>query len=540
MIRDVPAPAPTPPGRPGTAAKPRQATDGAPPATGSGIDPTVLWAVAAGAASLAERAAVRPARPASGETVARAVGTAVAASGTLAKLAAGLLLALLTAAWFAPVPVSSPAAWRTAILLLGAVAAWAVAIVPEYAVALALVTLYNVSHVGAATVSLSGFATPSWFLLLATLGLGTALAKSGLLTRVALRLLALFPPTFQGQSAALLLGGIAVTPLFPLTVARCSLAGPLTASLAGALGFRPGTREAAGLGLAAFVGSGLMSRTFLSGATLNLVAWGLLPQEARLGWGDWLVAAVPSTVIVVVGTLAAIRFAYMPAEDRPLSKEVIRERLVALGPVSRAELWAGGVAVAMLGGFVAGPRVGIETAWVGCGGVFVLAASGVLTKEQLRQGVDWPLLVFLGVVLSLPAMLAHVGLDLHLAAAFSTWAGSLEVGPREAIALLFAATTAARFVLSEWVAVPVLTMAFLPAAPALGLHPWVAAYIVLVGANLWLLPYQFTSYLTFVSGSEGKLFEHRQVSAFGAVYLALALGGLLASIPLWRALGLLG
>lgn len=455
------------------------------------------------------------------------------------RVALAVVVGLLTIAWWLPAPVWSTPTWRTGLLLVGAVSAWALAVLPDFVVALGLLTLYNMTHVGAAKVSLSGFASPSWFLLVATLGLGAALSKSGLIERVALRLLLLFPPRFLGQSLALVFGGLLVTPVFPLTIARCALAGPLTSSLASALGYRPGTREAVGLGLASFVGSALVSRAFLSGATLNFVAWGLLPHEAQVSWALWAVAAAPATLIVIVGALVIIRLVFRPKVDETVARDAIAGRLAAMGPLTSAQRAAGAVTLAVLGGFIAAPHVGVETAWIAAAGAVGLAAIGVLTREHLRSAIDWPLLLFLGVVLSLPAMLAHVGLDAHVASVLTRVAASVEAGPAVAIAALLGMTVAARFVLSEWVGVPLLTVAFLPAAATLGLHPWIIAFVVLVGANLWLLPYQFTPYLAFLSGADGRLFAHRQVWGFSLAYLGLVSLGLLASIPLWRHLGLL-
>ncbi len=99
--------------------------------------------------------------------------------------------------------------------------------------------------------------------------------------------------------------------------------------------------------------------------------------------------------------------------------------------------------------------------------------------------------------------------------------------------------TAARFVLSEWVAIPLLTATLVPIAPTVGLHSWVVAFVVLSAANLWSVPYQFAAYLAFWSASEGYLFAHDQVRAFSVAYVLLSLCGLLVSIPVWRLLGFL-
>ena len=114
----------------------------------------------------------------------------------------------------------------------------------------------------------------------------------------------MFPATFLGQVVAFLVGGLLMTPFLPLTVARCALTAPLARQVAEMLGYPARSRAAVGIGLAAFTGSGLLSRVFLSGATLNLIAWSLLPPATRPGWWRWAIAAAPMTLVLTVGALA--------------------------------------------------------------------------------------------------------------------------------------------------------------------------------------------------------------------------------------------
>jgi di/tricarboxylate transporter len=450
---------------------------------------------------------------------------------------ARLLLALSTA----PVAVHfwAEPELRGPVLLLAAVLCWALDIVPDYVVGLGVIIVWNVAAIGPSAPSLSGFASPVWFLLLGVLAVGGGLAQSGVLQRMALTLLSLFPPTFAGQVVAFLVGGLALTPFLPLTVARCALTAPLARQVAETLGYPARSRAALGLGLAAFTGSGLLSRVFLSGATLNLLAWNLLPAEARPGWWTWVIAGAPTMAVLVLGTLGIILLTCRPAHDRPIDRDVIRRLQRECGPLTPPGRVAGAAAVTVLAGVAVGPCLGIDGAWFACLGAAALAATGVLTREQFRVTIDWPFLIFLGVILSMPAMIRHTGIDARLAGALPPLVEGAHDSPLPTLALLFTLVTASRFVLSEWVAVPLLTTALLPLAPVIGFHPWVIAFVVLSAANLWSFPYQFASYLAFWSASDGYLFAHAQVRAFSAAYLLLTLCALLASIPFWRLLGLI-
>ncbi|HKW95479.1 MAG TPA: SLC13 family permease [Methylomirabilota bacterium] len=448
---------------------------------------------------------------------------------------------LLLAAAIAPVVAHlwATSESRGAILLVAAALCWTLDVVPDHVVALGVIVVWNVAALGPSGPSISGFASPVWFLLLGVLAVGGCLARSGLLQRIAFALLSLFPATFTGQVVAFLVGGLVTTPLLPLNAARCALTAPLARQVAETLGYPPRSRAAVGLGLAAFTGSGLLSRVFLSGAPLNLVAWSLLPPPTRPGWWMWALAAAPTMLVMTSGALAIILLTCRPADDRPIAPDVIQRLRRDIGPLGGEAYLSGAAASVMLIGLVAGPFLDIDGAWFACLAAMALAATGVLTSEQIRSTIDWPFLIFLGVILSMPAMVHHIGVDAELAQALPPVVAWSRGSPAPTLALLFTVATATRIVLSEWVAVPLLTGVLVPIAPTLGLDPWVLAFVVLSASNLWTVPYQLAAYRTFCSASDGYLFTHGQARAFSVAYLLLCLCGLLASIPLWRWLGLL-
>jgi divalent anion:Na+ symporter, DASS family len=416
---------------------------------------------------------------------------------------------------------------------------WTLDVLPDYVVALGVLVVWNVTAIGPSAPSLSGFASPVWFLLLGVLAVGGGLARSGLLQQIAFALLSMFPATFAGQVVAFLVGGLVMTPLLPLTVARCALTAPLARQVAEVLGYPARSRAAVGIGLAAFTGSGLLSRVFLSGATLNLVAWSLLPPATRPGWWRWAMAGAPMMLVLTVGALGIILLTCRPANDCPVRRDVIQRQRREIGALTAQARVAGSAAVVVLIGLAAGPYLKIDGAWFACLGAMTLAATGVLTREHFRRMIDWPLLIFLGVILSMPAMIHQIGVDARLAEALPPLVAWAHGSPVWMLTVLFVIVTATRCLLSEWVAVPLLTTTLVPIAPTAGVDPWVIAFVVLSAANLWSVPYQFASYLAFWSASDGYLFAHDQVRAFSVAYVLLSLCGLLVSIPVWRLLGLL-
>jgi DASS family divalent anion:Na+ symporter len=73
----------------------------------------------------------------------------------------------------------------------------------------------------------------------------------------------------------------------------------------------------------------------------------------------------------------------------------------------------------------------------------------------------------------------------------------------------------------------------------LGIEPWVVGMTALVTTNMWFLPYQSTIYQALYYGTDEQAFTHAQVRPIGLAYGLACLLGLVASVPVWRAMGLL-
>jgi di/tricarboxylate transporter len=167
--------------------------------------------------------------------------------------------------------------------------------VPDFAVALAMATAWGVLVIAPIATIFSGFASSSWLLALGALALAAAMVRSGLLFRAALWLLRAFPATHAGQMLALVFGGIVLTPLVPLSVARVAAIAPLTHELARAFGYASRSRGSASLAFAGLIGYWYFSSVFLTGLATNFFVVGLLSSEDQRGFGffGWLAAAAP-------------------------------------------------------------------------------------------------------------------------------------------------------------------------------------------------------------------------------------------------------
>ena len=468
------------------------------------------------------------------------------AASRLGRAAGGALaLAILGLTWMMPPPAGlTPAGWFALGTLGAMVPALALELLPEGILALAAIALWTLAGVAPAKVALTGFATPSWVLVVAVLCFGAALATTGLVYRIALAIVARARGGFAGQAAALALAGVALGPAVPNATGRVALLAPALSELIEALGYAPGSRPAAGLALAALVGFGQMGAVFLTSSTTAVLAHAVLPAEVRAGagWVGWAIYAAPANLLLLVGMLGALLWLYRPrATDgrlRGSRSVVLPMQRALLGRPSVAERICLTTGIALVLGFATQPLHGVDPAWLAVLALGVLGATGLVTADTLR-GVNWSFALFFGMLASLSDVLAVTGVDRWLADLVGEMSGDLAGAPVFFVAGVVVLGILLSLVLRWQAAAPILTIAAAPVAGAAGISPLVVAIVATIACNGFLVPYQSTTYLALYHGTGGRLFDHRLARPAALAYAAVSLAALCLSVPVWRWMGLL-
>ncbi len=459
------------------------------------------------------------------------------------RSAYGLAIALAVplALWWLPPPAGlDQSGWRVVAILLGAAVAWLFEPVPDFLVALGMAAAWGMTGLSPLAAVLSGFASSSWLLALGALGLAAAMVRSGLLFRAAILALRRFPPTHTGQLLALVVGGALITPIVPLSVARVAAVAPLSLEIARSLHYPPRSRGSAALSFAALSGYWYFSNVFLTGFATNFFVLALLPapDQQRFGWVGWLAAAAPAGVVCLVGAIVALVWLFRPEEEARVSRAALRRQHRVLGPLSRSEWIAlAGLAV-LVAGLVVQPFLGIEPAWFALDSLILVTAT-IPGREQFRASLDWGFLVFLGILLGSSTVLQRAGVDRWVAGGLLSLSATVG-SPQLMLVLIAVLTMALRFVLPSRPTMILLALALVPAAAALGMSPWVVGFVVLVSANVWILPYQGLEYLILRDATRGEAFDDAQGTRFGAALAAVRLVAIIVSIPVWTATGLVG
>jgi anion transporter len=469
------------------------------------------------------------------------------AAGTLGGRGAsrplGIALFVLFLLFFlfsAPPAGLSRAAYQALGILVSALPLLVFSVLGDHLVTLLMVVGWAGLGLVPVRVALSGFASSGWFLVLGVLGVGVALARTGLLYRLVLAILVTVPARHVPVTLALVTAGLIFSPVMPNATARTALAAPLVPELSAALGYLPRSRGSAALAMAVLLGFGQMCSLFLTGSSSGLLVHSLLPAASRLrfGWGHWFVAALPLHVVIFTITYAAVLLWLRPEPAAARPRETVRAQLRILGPMTRAEHVATVVLVLLLVAFLAGPALQLDPAWAAVLAMVALGAANVLDANGFKTGINWAFLIFFGVMLSLGEVFHVLGVDAWLAAGAAAPLTPLAESPLLFLLALGVVGYLVNFVVRWQAACVLMTLVFVPVASPFGIEPWVVGITALITTNMWFLPYQSTIYQALYYGTEERAFGHGRVRPVALAYGVACLAGLAASVPVWRAMGL--
>jgi divalent anion:Na+ symporter, DASS family len=421
---------------------------------------------------------------------------------------------------------------------------WVGDVFDDYVVGMMLLMSWVVLGIVPSKLALSGFSHSSWFFVVAALGLGAAVGNSGLLHRLAMRVLNRIPLScHKTHTFVLFVSGLLITPLLPTGKARAVIALPVSQAIAKATGFSDRSHGSAALSLAALIGFSHMSFMFLTGGEFCLIGWNLLPVEskARFGWMDWFVAALPTGILVFLFVFLAIHFLFpLRPEDR--IQEVANAphpHLQNAEPLSPAEWIAMTVLALTLVGWLTKPWHCIDETWVALGGLLAFLTTGGLDKKSFRDNLDWGLVIFFGIINSMAVISDHLKIDRWLSGLLSpalAYVSTTSVGFLLAVILIVCVT---RVFLRKSPSIALMTLILVPVGHNLGIHPGVILLTILAASECFFLPYQDGPYQLAYSSTDGQAFSHAQArKILAARFLATTLA-ITLSVPYWKLLGLI-
>jgi DASS family divalent anion:Na+ symporter len=451
-------------------------------------------------------------------------------------LVAGVVIGFAVA--FLPAEALSREALTALGILAGAVCFWVTDVLPDYMVALLMCTLWVVTGVASFRDAFSAFNSTTFWLLFGSFAICAAVSKCGLLKRIALRIIRLFPANYRGQVAAMLFSGFVVAPLIPSSTAKAVLAGAIGAETSRALGYEPYGKAATGLFLSTYMGYGQTGPIFQSACVIGFLLKGTLPAhiQASLTWLRWFESMIVWAAVFLVGSYISLLLLYGPKADETRSRDYIERMIAEQGPLRRDEKITAVLLLLCLALWITEPLTGLDASVTALLAAVALCFAGALQDRELLREMQWGLLLFVGAVLGMSNIFSLLGINdwliEMLRPAISSVGNPLLLFP--AVAVL---TIVLRSVIVSMSASLVLFMAILsPVVEPLGISPFIMGIVVYTSMQIFFLKYQNISFLPAL-GQAASMVRHRDTVKMSVAYSVVSLAGIMLSIPYWNILG---
>lgn len=383
----------------------------------------------------------------------------------------------------------------------------------------------------------AAFSSSTVWLLVGSLGLAGALANSGLLKRMAINIMKLFPVTYSGQVTGMATASVAIAPFIPSTIAKCAILVPLAGNIGDEFGFKPHSKGTVGLFLVTMIITNFAGVMFLTGG-------GIVPQMlgicgVNISWIEWLKVFVIWGIAMVVLTVIYTLVFYNPKKTGDIiksDKNSVKKRAEELGPMSKKEKLALAVLILTVLVWVTEGRLhAIPTCATAIAAWIILAMGGLFSAADLSTKMGWSTFLLVGSAMSLVSVLSTLGV--------STWMGTL-VAP---VINLFADKSALLLIV-VWLVATVLNLGMVaslvsaaiivPMLAGCSISPLILTFVMFLAARVFVLSFAQSTVLAAV-GVSGDRIEHKDIVPGAWAYIVINFAAMLISMPWWSLLGLM-
>ena len=414
---------------------------------------------------------------------------------------------------------------------------WMARLTPPYVAALLTMLACLTMGIVPPRVVLSGFASNSFFMTLSIFAIAAVLMKSQLVRRAFLSACSIFGRLSGRGELVFGVGSMLLAIVLP---ARHDRLGVVASILRDGLKSMDRTRTRR-ITLAAYMGAAYCAPIFLTSGTLNLLLYGMMPEQAQFGisWLSWFAAAaLPFALMVVAYTF--VLYYLGPRERGGNTQPVVplEFQYHCLGPVtSREWLIVAGV-IAFMAAMIGVSLHMIDHRLISVTVLAGFIVLGILKGGQINRDIDWSFLLLLGSSIGLMNVFSHQGI------ARLGWLSDedfirLFVGNYPVFSVCLLAALAFILVTRLTMAPVLLAFPAITIADQGGIHPWVVVFVLLLANNC-------------ARGHEAEMRFHAFWAAFkqdGLIPVSLGrlqgtslvihLLAFLVSIPYWQYLGLL-
>jgi anion transporter len=262
----------------------------------------------------------------------------------------------------------------------------------------------------------AGYTSSAVWVLIPALFFGYALVKTGLGKRIAFMVLKTFEPSYGSVILSWCIIGLILSALTPSITVRIAIVMPIAMNLVEACGLPDRSRGSALICLVAWACALLPGTGWLTGSLWGVFMLGFYPPEIKplVNFGNWFeYMAVPWSIATVA--FVSLLYVFMkPKEPLSIPKDAFIAQYDALGKITRQEIITGIVLLGALVMFATEKYHGISTPAVALFAFLALMLFRIITFPEISTGVNWDIIYFFGVAISLSSILVKAGITAWL------------------------------------------------------------------------------------------------------------------------------
>ena len=376
----------------------------------------------------------------------------------------------------------------------------------------------------------------SW-LLIGAFGLSAALQTSGILKRLALVVMKLFPGTYAGQLWGISIASVLVAPTIPSTAAKSTFLLPIVGMISDQLGYKPHSKGATGLMCCAAMVTTFVGLTFMTGGILVVTM--LAMSKETFTWMSWLQFAIVWGVAIFFLIVLFHQFYFNPNKGvnkkdiQTLDKSEIQARLDEMGKMGLKEYIALFAMVGTVGLWMTESIHHIPTSVVAVSAWVVLCAAGLFTVDDFNTRILWVPWAFTCALLGM--------LDILDATGVNVWISQLAVPvvnllAGNAIFIIFGCAILAcilQFGMVNYMVTGLLCATLLAGS---GVTSIAILFACFTGGMVFVLSFQQDFWIVAMSLTGGRV-VHEDIMPAAWAYIAINLIALAVTIPYWYLTG---
>jgi len=389
----------------------------------------------------------------------------------------------------------------------------------------------------------SGFASPSLWLMIPAMFLGTSLMRTGLGKRMVYALFRRLKLNYP----KILIGWFVINMLFalinPSATVRFLILTPIAVSVADACQLPKGSRGRSLIVISSWTLSFLPTTAWMNGSLYGPVFSSFLPEGLMRDMATeqmWFRVMAPWILFGAV-FIAILYFVLKPEQKLNITKDQVGKMYDDLGPMNRDEKGCLAAFVFMLVCLAAQTFLPFSTHLALLASFILLLLLGVLTAKDISTGINWDTVAFFGVILSFAHIFYVSGLTAWLSPMLSALIEPIAVSPLLFVVALYGICVLIRFVdVSQgWISSAIMAVATPMLYYDYGINPLIPIMVFICASNLFFFRYHqpWIVQVESVCGDGG--WNPRHLATASILYAGLAAVFLVFNNFYWRLVGIL-